>query len=61
MHIYPGINYYDSKIQNFWLANYTSIFESILTSYESDIQLISGAHIHRTELKSPKSGTANNT
>jgi|APCry1669190119_1035276.scaffolds.fasta_scaffold85596_1 hypothetical protein len=52
MHVFPGQNYFKNDFQQFWLYNYTTQFLAILNYYKDDISLITGAHIHRNELRS---------
>jgi len=51
MHVFPGLNYYHGKTQEFWRADFTKSFERILGEHAHRIQLIAGAHIHRFELR----------
>ena len=51
MHVFPGLNWFKDKTEVFWHDNFTKAFLEIITPYEEDILLISGAHTHRLELR----------
>mmetsp|Transcript_23993 Transcript_23993/g.36853 ORF Transcript_23993/g.36853 Transcript_23993/m.36853 type:complete len:200 (+) Transcript_23993:1107-1706(+) len=53
MHIYPGQNYFNNNVQQFWYSNFTDRFLSILAEHNDPVELITGAHVHRAEFKDP--------
>jgi hypothetical protein len=59
MHVYPGLNYYNTRvegkspIQAFWHTNYTSRFLTWAETYRSQLSVLFGAHIHRGAIKAP--------
>jgi len=59
MHIFPGLNDYNG-VQEFWHANYTNQLLQIIEEYQDNIQLVSGAHIHRSQVRNPSSSSYQN-
>ena len=62
MHVFPGLNYYNTYFydEQFWYANYTERFITIMQRFQSDIIFGNGAHIHRAEFRDSVSSTHHN-
>jgi len=54
MHIFPGEHYF-REISPLWHTKYTTRLLEILDKYHKHVKLATGAHIHRAELRLPKS------
>lgn len=59
MHVFPGLNDYGG-VEQFWHEDATSQFLNFVSQYQDSIQLISGAHIHRSQLRGPRSSVHHN-
>ena len=55
MHVFPGLNYFNGGVNNFWHQQYTDSFLSLIDKSRARIKLITGAHVHRSEWRAPKS------
>jgi hypothetical protein len=54
MHIPPTLFYFQS-LDDFWKDTYKQQFLSLLTTYQSKIVAILGAHIHQADITAPMS------
>ena len=57
MHIFPGLNYYNSDYEKFWDKQFEDRFLEIIDEYKEYVILSTGAHIHKMELRAPISQT----
>lgn len=51
MHVFPGVNYFMKNNQVFWHEDATERFLEILSRHQSSIELMTGAHIHKSEYR----------
>lgn len=51
MHVFPGLNLYDNKFEQFWHANFTNSFLDIMNDNADKIFMMSGAHIHHEQIR----------
>ena len=51
MHIFPGLNYYNSDYEKFWDKQFEDRFLKIIDDYKEYVILSTGAHIHKMELR----------
>jgi hypothetical protein len=56
MHMFPGL-YYFEYIQDLWKTDFLDTYMQIIDTYQSQIIIILGAHIHCSDFRAPLSSS----